>query len=46
MNFQAIVQKNSLKTYAVLLCYVAIFLFIGLLVDIVRKVLSVDSTCF
>lgn len=36
MNFQAIVQKNSLKTYAVLLCYVAIFLFIGLLVDIVR----------
>ena len=36
MNFQAILQKNALKTYAVLLCYVAIFLLIGLLVDIVR----------
>lgn len=36
MNFQAILQKNALKTYAVLASYVAIFLFIGLLVDIVR----------
>ena len=36
MNFQAILRKNELKTYAVLASYVAIFLFIGLLVDIVR----------
>lgn len=49
MNFQAILQKNALKTYAVLASYVAIFLLIGLLVDIVRinaQALSMDSTCF
>ena len=36
MDFQAILQKNALKTYAVLAIYVLIFLLIGLLVDIVR----------
>ncbi|MGX3044625.1 zinc metalloprotease HtpX [Helicobacter sp. T3_23-1056] len=35
-NFQAILQKNHFKTNCVLICYVAIFVLVGLLVDIVR----------
>ncbi len=35
-TFQAILQKNHLKTNCVLICYVAIFVLVGLLVDIVR----------
>lgn len=36
VNFQAILQKNRFKTNCVLICYVAIFVLVGLLVDIVR----------
>lgn len=36
MDFQAIITKNRFKTNAVLLTYIVIFAFIGLLVDIVR----------
>ncbi|PAF53356.1 zinc metalloprotease HtpX [Helicobacter sp. 13S00482-2] len=36
MNFQRIIFRNHLKTTAVLMTYVVIFVFIGLLVDIVR----------
>lgn len=35
-NFETILQKNRFKTNCVLICYVAIFVFVGLLVDIVR----------
>lgn len=35
-TFDAILQKNRLKTNIVLICYVAIFALVGLLVDIVR----------
>nr|WP_256325533.1 MULTISPECIES: zinc metalloprotease HtpX [unclassified Helicobacter] len=36
MNFDSILQKNKIKTYAVLCVYIAIFALIGLLVDIIR----------
>lgn len=35
-TFEAILQKNRLKTNIVLICYVAVFALVGLLVDIVR----------
>ena len=36
MNFQEIIDKNRRKTALVLLTYIAIFIFIGILVDVVR----------
>lgn len=36
MDFNAIIAKNRAKTNLVLITYIAIFIFIGLLVDIVR----------
>ncbi|MDO7252767.1 zinc metalloprotease HtpX [Helicobacter cappadocius] len=36
MNFQKIIFRNHLKTSAVLVTYIVIFIFIGLLVDIIR----------
>ncbi len=36
MSFDMIIRKNIVKTYAALGLYIAIFVFVGLLVDIVR----------
>ncbi|BDB66779.1 protease HtpX [Helicobacter cinaedi] len=35
-RFERIIRQNQLKTYAVLCVYIAIFVFIGLLADIIR----------
>lgn len=47
MDFQAIIARNRLKTNAVLLTYILIFAFVGLLVDIVRiNAVSFDQGFF